>query len=186
MLHVVTSVQETAGFFKAKKNALRIVRSCGRPLRSAAGSRRSAGASERSRPEKAGILRSGVSPARSLLRAVFSAPKAKRLAGEEPAAPAYSMRGRASSAPCHAQEGPAFQGSAFGYGANSLPGVKDRPDPRSEPPPALHASCGFWYIPPALSRAWQRPQGPPVTISSEFLEKNKLFLQNYLAFCSCL
>ena len=63
MLHVVTSVQETAGFFKAKKNALRIVRACGRPLRSAAGSRRSAGASERSRPEKAGILRFGVSPA---------------------------------------------------------------------------------------------------------------------------
>ena len=186
MLHVVTSVQETAGFFKAKKNALRIVRACGRPLRTAAGSRRSAGASERSRPEKAGILRFGVSPARSLLHAVFSAPKngmaCRRGTGcfdvfqAEP--------GFICALPCAG--GSRFSRLCFRVWREFSARGQRPPRPTVGTPPALHASCGFWYIPPALSRAWQRPQGPPVTISSEFLEKNKLFLQNYLAFCSCL
>ena len=49
------------------------------------------------------------------------------------------------------------------------------PRPTVGTPPALHASCGFWYIPPALSRASQTPEGPPVTVFSEFLEKINYF-----------
>ena len=135
MLHVVTSVQETAGFFKAEKMHCALSAPADGPS---------------VRPPAAGALpehpKEAAPKKRAFCGLAFPRPghfctrcfrprKTEWLAGEEPAASTYSKRSRASSAPCHAQEGPVFQGYAFGYGANSQPGVKDRPDPRSERPP---------------------------------------------------
>lgn len=167
MLHVVTSVQETAGFFKAKKCAAHCPR-----LRTAPpfGCR----SIQRSRPEKAGILRFGVSPARSLLHAVFSVPKAKRRRRGIGCSDVFQAEpGFICALPCAG--GSRFSGFRFRVWREFSARGQRPPRPTVGTPPALHASCGFWYIPPALSRAWQRPQGPPVTISSEFLEKINYF-----------
>ena len=185
MLHVVTSVQETAGFFKAKKNALRIVRACGRPLRSAAGSRRSAGASERSRPEKAGILRSGVSPASPFCTRCFRHRKRNglqernRLLRRIPCEAGLHLR------PAMRRRVPLFRVPLSGMARILCPGSKTAQTHGRNAP---CAACVMRFLVHSASTEPSLAEAPRSACDNFFgiLGKNKLFLQNYLAFCSCL
>ena len=185
MLHVVTSVQETAGFFKAKKKC---AAHCPR-LRTAPpfGCRQPAlfRSIQKEPPRKSGHFAvwrfPGPVPS---ARGVFgseseTAQERNRLLRRIPSGAGLHLR------PAMRRRVPFFKVPLSGMARILCPGSKTaQTHGRNEP----CAACVMRFLIHSASTEPSLAEAPRSACDNflGILGKNKLFLQNYLAFCSCL